>query len=409
MTRRPIPLLAAICVLGGTVVASTEPVVETVDGVPHVRNDAVPLHGERTLPLEEIWSVDAEAEEELIGRITAVLVGPDGTVYLADWQLGQVLVYSAAGRFLRTLSRQGEGPGEIASPMNLLWLPDGGLGILDRKPGQITHIDQEGVPQPSVRLASAAGEPLATAFLSSARCGGGILAVCGTTFRARPGFDTQMRFLGVFDAEGRERLRLREAPSGFDFEARSYDEQANWFAERDLFDVDRAGNVYVVAERDRYRIDVHGPDGALRRVIERRYEPRRRTAEELDRMSGRVSMSINGEIVRLRSTFAPFAPAIESLALAGDGRLWVQPGHGRDSQRKDRAGSYDIFDGDGRFVETVHLDVLVDRDRDRLWFLGDGRWLLLRNLFSPDDDEEDGPDGLDDRHLQIVCLRAAAS
>lgn len=407
MIRRPIPLLAALCVLGCSVVAAAEPVVETVDGVPHVRNGAVALHGERTLRLEEVWSVDAESEEELIGMIMAVLAAPDGSVYLADWQLGQVLVYSAEGRFLRTLSRQGEGPGEIASPMHLLWLPDGGLGIVDRKPGQITQIDTGGVPRSSVRLAAADGEPLGTAFLSRARGGGGVLAVCGTTFRAGGTFNNQVRFLGIFDAEGRERTRLREAPSGFDFEARSYDEQADWFAEHDRFDVDADGRVYVVAERDRYRIDVHGPDGALVRVIERPYEPRRRTAEEMERMSGRVSMSINGETVRMNAAFDPFAPAIESLAVADDGRLWVRPGHGVDPRRTDRARSYDVFDGEGRFVETVHLAATVDRDRDGFWFLGDGRWLLLRNAHGPSAGEDDDPDGLEDRPLQIVCLRAA--
>ena len=52
---------------------------------------------ERTLQLDELWRVNVEDEEELIGVISAVVSGPGGTLWLADHQLGQVLVGDGEG------------------------------------------------------------------------------------------------------------------------------------------------------------------------------------------------------------------------------------------------------------------------------------------------------------------------
>lgn len=388
--------------------ADPSPTVAIIDGVRHVRNSAEPLHGERTLHLEEVWRVDTDDEEELIGTITAALAGPDGTVWLADNQLGQVLVYSAEGRHLKTLSRQGEGPGEIDGPMQLLWMPGGGLGIIDRKPGRITQIDRDGLPISSLRLVAVTGETLASAFLSQARLGGGILAGAGTQFQFGSGEPVQQRFLGIFDETGQERVRLREAPSGFDFQARTFDEQKHWFVDRDLFAIDQTGRIFVANERDRYSIAVHDSDGELDLIIERPLAPRLRTPEEKERMSGGVSMSINGEVVRLQSNFDDYAPAIESLAIAADRRLWVLSGNGRRPEREGILRSYDLFDAEGRFVEVVHLAAEIDEDRDRLIDLHDGRWIVLENLFGAwrDDDQDEAAD--DDRPLRILCLKGAS-
>ena len=54
---------------------------------------------------------------------------------------------------------------------------------------------------------------------------------------------SQSRYFGVFDLEGREVARLMDAPSGFDFGARSYDERKNWFVNQGQFDVGPDGRI----------------------------------------------------------------------------------------------------------------------------------------------------------------------
>ncbi|MFO7654953.1 MAG: hypothetical protein R6X25_14215 [Candidatus Krumholzibacteriia bacterium] len=423
---RALPPIAALVLVAAQAVQAVQvveaapepPAIEVVAGVRHVRNGSEPLAGERTLRLEELWSVNVDEEEELIGVLSSAISGSAGTLWLTDNQLGQVLVYSATGEHLRTLSREGEGPGELNHPQGMFWLPDGGLGIQDRKRGQLTRIDAGGVPLSSIQLAAQDGQRLSTSSIQDVRCRGGVLAVSGMQFGNREdGKPFQSRYLGIFDLTGNEIARLREKPAGFDF-AGSYDESVDWFPSRNLFDLDAAGRLHVAAGRDLYRIVVHDPGGAQVGVIERAYEPRRRTAEEKDEVRANVTMWVNGREVKVESKVLETVAPIQALQILDDGMLWVTNGHGMKPAEPGAARSCDLFDAEGRFQEVVHVAVAMDPDQDRLIHLDDGRWILLRNVRAAwnamygrnDEDAEDADaadtaDAAEDAALKIVCLR----
>jgi hypothetical protein len=61
--------------------------------------------------------------EYLFERISSLAVAADGTIYLVDAQVPELRAYTPDGRYLRTVGRPGQGPGEIKGP-------DGGLAIL---------------------------------------------------------------------------------------------------------------------------------------------------------------------------------------------------------------------------------------------------------------------------------------
>ncbi len=58
------------------------------------------------------WSTVLPEMECLLGMIADAAMDDDGTIYLADWSVGDLKVFDPTGRFQRTLSRRGEGPGE---------------------------------------------------------------------------------------------------------------------------------------------------------------------------------------------------------------------------------------------------------------------------------------------------------
>ncbi|MEX1183550.1 MAG: 6-bladed beta-propeller [Gemmatimonadota bacterium] len=67
-------------------------------------------------------------------RIGAVAVDQDGNVYVVEQQPPEIRVFDAAGTPLRTIGRQGQGPGEFVRPgligilLDTLWVNDPGLG-----------------------------------------------------------------------------------------------------------------------------------------------------------------------------------------------------------------------------------------------------------------------------------------
>ncbi len=68
-------------------------------------------------------------EEESFGRITGLLGGEDGRIYVLDGQAEAVRVFGPHGALLFSFGRSGEGPGELSAPCCLGWGPDGLLWV----------------------------------------------------------------------------------------------------------------------------------------------------------------------------------------------------------------------------------------------------------------------------------------
>lgn len=89
---------------------------ENRDGVLHVMNPAQPMLPEVTLKPQELWRIggDTDAEGEFFGVINQVTTDSDGNIYLLDLQLNEIKIFSPDGTYIRTIGREGEGPGSSA-------------------------------------------------------------------------------------------------------------------------------------------------------------------------------------------------------------------------------------------------------------------------------------------------------
>jgi len=95
--------------------------VEIVDGVKTVRNPETPRYGEFAFDLVEDLVIGEEKEEISFfpGRVQLNVDG-QGRVYVCDWGNRRVQVYDKNGAYMRTLGRQGQGPGEYGMPASVL-------------------------------------------------------------------------------------------------------------------------------------------------------------------------------------------------------------------------------------------------------------------------------------------------
>jgi hypothetical protein len=120
-------LVAALAAaLAGAVLARAS--VETT------RNSSAEARRVPALQLTEDLSIGAYSDEDgpAFGRIGGIAVSASGEIYVLDLGFYRVQVFSASGSLLRTISNQGEGPGEIARPSaialgphDLLYVSDG--------------------------------------------------------------------------------------------------------------------------------------------------------------------------------------------------------------------------------------------------------------------------------------------
>jgi hypothetical protein len=86
----------------------------------------------------------AGREEESFGHVADLEVGSDGSIYVLDSSVGAVRVFDSTGAYSRTISRRGQGPGELARPLQMILAPDGALWVYDAAPRAALVMAQDG-------------------------------------------------------------------------------------------------------------------------------------------------------------------------------------------------------------------------------------------------------------------------
>ena len=144
----PLPSLTilAMALLATTALADWQGETATVDGTTTVRNPEAPAQGETVQVMRELWRRGGEDDEILFGTIAEFLHDDDGNIYLLDGQLSEIQVFDRGGEWLRTVGRQGEGPGEFQNGADMFWGPGGQIGVVQAWPGKVVMITPEGDP-----------------------------------------------------------------------------------------------------------------------------------------------------------------------------------------------------------------------------------------------------------------------
>jgi len=94
--------------------------IVTVDGVRTVRNPETPRNGTFAFDLvEDLVIGDEKSEAYFFPGWVTISVDDEGLIYACDSGNRRVQVYDKTGVFVKTLGRQGQGPGEYAFPSSV--------------------------------------------------------------------------------------------------------------------------------------------------------------------------------------------------------------------------------------------------------------------------------------------------
>ena len=342
-----------------------------------VQNDE-PRLPPSTIALEEIWRVGGEDGEIIFGMIIDSLADADGNVYLLDNQLCQVEVFSADGEHLRTLSRQGEGPGEVRSPIAMTMMPDGTLGLIELFPAKVEKLSPTGEPAGSFTFH--AGQDVQTGFTVSVggRYRAGVLMLAGMRGTPADAGQKRIHYVASYTDSGEELVRYCETEALLNFNPPTFVEEellpAFWFGNT----VGPDGRVHIATSRDDYVIETYLPDGTLERIIKRKFESHPRDSRERRRMQAMVNAWYSQVPVEVKCTFAEHEPVISELFVSEDGTLWVQHNRSGRDQPEGILLTYDTFDAEGHYIQQVSVVCDGDAAYDGLRFLGDERVLLIK-------------------------------
>jgi hypothetical protein len=351
----------------------------TKEGVVHVANPAKPADGSSFITPVELWRAGGDDDEDvLFGVLSAVDVDARGNVYALDVQLSQVNVFSPDGELLRTIGREGEGPGEFRRASHMFLTPEGNVAVMQMMPGKLVLLTPDG--KPAGDFNGPKGSEGGTISYFEGAVAGDHYVLGTREFARRETYFSMTRSLLVLDARGQTRATIfRENMSRDMAGAMSVDEKETaslvWAAGDD-------GRIYTSENFDGYEIKCFSPEGRLLRVIEREYAHRPRSKEEMEENKPRMIMRREGgRAVQPEVKSSPTDRDILRMVPRPDGTLWVLSSRGRSDQPRGVLATFDVFDSAGRFVREVAIRVPADIRQDEFHLIGD-QLVLVKSVRS---------------------------
>jgi len=395
-------LLLCALVLPAVAAVSWQVNETTENGVPVVINPDVPRDGAASMTAREAWRLGADEENDpLLGRITDIVTDAAGNSFLLDADMSHIQVVGPAGELLRTIGREGDGPGEFRNASELVFMPDGNVGVLEMMPGNVVVMDLFGEPRDSFRPGGDEGSPMMLPQHIAAGADGIVLGHVSTSLGSETVVTayTLARYLPD-GTEAAKFIERKEEQSGGEISlslgGSEDDFTRSWILCND-------GSVVVFRYAFAYELQVFGPDGVPARTIRREYETLRRSQEELA-AARRQAEEMNARFPGVTQEVEERSRDISTVHPRPGGELWVATSAG-DLARPEGLGIFDVFDAAGLYVRTLRIDgVEYDPERDQYLIEGDRLFVLREAQVLPPRTTTSGGGG-----MQMVMIQTGAA
>jgi hypothetical protein len=334
----------------------TSVVIDTLpSGIIAVHNN-VPAawHDSTTWHFEEVTRIEPQASgaEALVNPGFAAVMDDVGRIYVADEDPARIKVFDSTGKFVRTIGRDGEGPGEYKAPF--LAVLHGGLIVHDPQLQRVTRFDSAGNVVTMFRSACCVWGQRSVAVDDSGHI---------WTQTIPPGEFNHAAVLIRFDTLGRllDTLRVPQTqPPDYWVVSRDVDGGHSTSSFKipggadELISVTPSGGL-LRAWSSRYVVAIEGYAGDTTRTFDRAWTPVPVPQEErVQRFSSMTKMlepRLGPEIIardfHLRDVPTE-RPPMRELDADPSGRIWVET-----ASTDTSATFYDVFDSTGVWQGTV--------------------------------------------------------
>jgi 6-bladed beta-propeller len=342
-----------ICLLAVLVGASVEPprATSSLPGpkekeIPVVRNSRKPVRvpggPDRLLLVEELTLGRGADENARFSDLRTVQADSEGRIYALDGKECLIKVFDPEGRFVRTIGKKGQGPGEFSVPSRIILTSEDEVVALDAGNRRLSFFKKDGTLVKELSTAKWMFLRFRVSSRGDIYADQAAVSEQGDVVLQISKFSPDLSSSIVLATEPRERApnRVNAFPPGFQH------------------GVTRDGGL-VWAVDSRYEITVVGPDGKPRLKILKDPEPNPIREEARKAI---IEEDFKGLPAGITLDIPSHFPPIRTLVVADTDHIIVR------TYVKHREGGHvhDVFDPEGRFVAQFSLGeeefVMMARD-----------------------------------------------
>jgi len=311
--------------------------VKTIDEIKIIQNSKTPKPP-RGVPSKvhfELECIVGESDDpdKSFAEVSSFVVDDNGTIYAVDFKDRKIKVFDDAGQFVRTVGKQGQGPGELDMPAGIHLLPSNELIIEDAIARKLVYFTQEGT---YIKDVSMAGRLALINLLLGPR---------GSFLGRELKLEGQKMFFEIkkLDPELKSLFSLDQIE--FAIPVPGSGNKINLMDMLSVYQFDSSGNIYYGRNID-YEIKVYTSDGKHMKSIQKEYVAQKISEEDVEDILERIP-NIGTIDVREMFEFPETFPPFQFFTLDEDGRIFVRTWQ---KGKNKNEFIFDVFDSEGRYI-----------------------------------------------------------
>lgn len=309
--------------------------IKEINGVVFVKNPKTPLYTDKIIDFTEDLRIGSEdgQSEYMFAVIRHIAVDDDENIYVGDYRESHIKVFDKKGKFIQTIGKRGQGPGEIARINFIQINADNELMVFDQTSRKIHHFSQEGEFLRAI--------PIKFPFISLR-------------------FDTKEYYYGEVSVNSPKSRTIELIK--IDTNSKKIDTIAKvpipligqpiLIFYPDIYFKLRHDRCLVYGNSENYEITITSPDGRTLKRINKAYKPVPITRSDKKRIrkDTRQEAGPDEEV-----NFTAHFPAFWSFTIDDQGRIFVRTCEEPDwsdylYNQPEKAKTYDVFDPEGKFI-----------------------------------------------------------
>ncbi|MCK4506776.1 MAG: hypothetical protein KAW14_14260 [Candidatus Aegiribacteria sp.] len=339
MKTLSITLAFAVAVISGCGGGESEPISE----------DVQEIGGRVSIIITDSIGVELGDSNYVFASIDALAHGPDGNIYILDRGACCVKVYSPGGEFIRRISREGNGPGEVTAAFGMAVLGDGRISICAPMQGGMHNFLPDGeweglsaefTNNPPMNMVGADSNAYIALKLTIDVVDGELISEF---------------LIGRYEENNEPSVIYYE--TDFQFDPTDLTGLLNETLFSHEFFADRSGNVYLSQySTEDYIINVFDRDGNHILRIEKDVPRAEKSPEEIQEEKTWMEAwlrNIGAQGVVIEYNPEPYRWMISDIGCDGQGRIWVRRG-------TELAPVFDVYDAQGNSLFVAEIEGIGD-------------------------------------------------